>query len=405
MIPVNAALTQVLEHAKTLEGVCVDLHCALGRVLREDIRSDSDLPRFDRAAMDGYAVRASELATVPVVLPVSSELRAGQFPTQPLPLGTVIQIMTGAPVPEGADAVIPIEKTKRVAPGRIEFSQSPGSGAHIARRGSEVRAGQAVLRSGLVLSPAHIAVLASVGNSSVRVGPRPRVAILVTGDELVDVDTTPQGGQIRNANGPAIEQQVRRAGGEPIPLGVATDNPEALARALAPGFEADVLIVSGGVSAGEYDFVEAVLAEFGVEVFFEAVAIKPGKPLVFGRRGSTLIFGLPGNPVSAQVVFEVFVRPTLMKMQGATGVSRPLLEVEVQEGLRNNSGRQAYLPARVWFEDGRAMAEPIPSRGSADVVAHARANALLVLPADLEEGSAGCRLSALALDGFPEWRP
>jgi len=274
------------------------------------------------------------------------------------------------------------------------------AGSHVAHRGSEVRAGSRVLEPGTRIDPAAVAVLATVGCAEVPVGLRPRVALLVTGDELVDVSEKPAGGRIRNANGFAVEQQVLRAGGLPESLGIAPDDRAALAAAMRPGLRADVLIVSGGVSAGDYDLVEDVFSELGVEVVFDAVSVKPGKPVVFGRTASTLVFGLPGNPVSAQVTFELFVRPALLRMQGQRSLARPTLTALTRAPLANRSRRQAHLPARIRTDGERIVADPIPSRGSADVVAHARANALIVLAADQREVPAGSRVPALLLDSF-----
>jgi molybdopterin molybdotransferase len=252
------------------------------------------------------------------------------------------------------------------------------------------------------LGPAQIAVLAAFGGARVEVGRRPRVALLVTGDELVPVEAQPRGAQIRNANGPALEHQIREAGGEPVLLGIAPDQLEATAAALEPGLGADVLLVSGGVSAGAYDLVEDAFARFGVEVRFDRVAVKPGAPLVFGRRGRCLVFGLPGNPVSAQVTFELFARPALLRLQGARVLSRPRLEAELLGPLGNRSRRRAHLPVRLRFEGGRLAAEPILSRGSADLVAHARADALAVLEAGRELAAAGERVPVLLLGAFGE---
>jgi molybdopterin molybdotransferase len=381
----------------------VPLSDALGRVLAEVVRSDVDMPPFDRSAMDGYALRAEDAARAPVTLPVAGQIRAGQRPERPLEPGSAVQVMTGAPVPAGADAVQPVEKTRALDGGRrVEILSPLEAGAHVARRASEVRAGEQVLDRGATIDPAAVAVLASVGKGRVKVGRRPSVSVLVTGDELVDVWDTPSGAQIRNSNGSAVEAQARWAGAEVRSLGRVPDDRERIAAALRQGFAADVVVISGGVSEGVYDLVEEVLARFDVKVLFDKVAIKPGAPLVFGRRGETLVFGLPGNPVSAQVTFDVFVRAALLRMQGAAVVSRPTVEVELLDALRNKSGRKAHLPARVRFEGGRLVARPVRSQGSADMVAHARANALVILEAARVRAEAGERAPALLLGCFLE---
>jgi molybdenum cofactor synthesis domain-containing protein len=402
VIPVEQALEIVLAHTPLLPSDEVDLTEAVGRVLAEDVRSDVEMPPFDRAAMDGYAVRARDVASVPVTLRVVGQVRAGQVTERELGAGEAIQIMTGAPVPPGATAVQPVEKTRPLPDGRVEMLATVEAAAHIAPRGSEGRIGDEVLRKGETIDPAAIAVLAAVGKARVRVGRRPTVSVLVTGDELVDVWDTPRRARIRNSNGHAVLAQARWAGAEARSLGVVPDQAERIAEAVRAGFESDVLVVSGGVSEGAYDLVEDVLSRFDVGLLFTKVAIKPGAPLVFGRRGDRLVFGLPGNPVSAQVTFDVFVRAALLRMQGARVVSRPMVEVELLEAVRNKSGRKAHLPARIRFEGGRFVGRPQVSMGSADIVAHARANALIVLEAARVRAEAGERAPALLLGSFLE---
>jgi molybdopterin molybdotransferase len=402
-VSVGDALRIVLEHTPRLGAEDVLLPGALGRVLAEDVRADADMPPFDRAAMDGYAVRAADVASAPAVLDVAARLRAGQSPDTALAPGQAIQIMTGAPVPPGADAVQPVEKTRARDGGRrVEILEAVAAGAHISRRGCEAAAGDLVLRAGRAIDPGTVAVLAAVGQARVKVGRRPSVSVLVTGDELVDVWDAPKGGRIRNSNGYAVMAQAQWAGADARSLGVVPDQPERIADAVRRGLECDVLVVSGGVSAGAFDLVEEVLARFDVGLLFTKVAIKPGAPLVFGRRGDTLVFGLPGNPVSAQVCFDVFVRAALLRMQGARVVSRPRVEVELAEPMTNRSGRENHLPARVRAEGGKLVAAPVRTAGSADVVAHAAANALVVLEASRLSAAAGERAPALLLGNFLE---
>ena len=403
MIPVEKALEIVLAHTPSLPVEDVQLNHALGRVLAENVRSDVDMPPFDRSAMDGYAVRAGDTSGAPVVLDVMGQVRAGQFPDRGLEPGKAIQVMTGAPVPAGATAVQPVEKTRPLEGGRrVEILEPVVPGAHIARQGTEVRAGEVVLGLGQTLDPASIGVLAAAGKGRLRVGGRPRVAVLVTGDELVDVWDRPGPGRIRNSNGYALAAQARWAGADVHELGVVPDQADRIAEAVRWGFESDVLVISGGVSEGAYDLVEPVLARFDVGLLFTRVAIKPGAPLVFGRRGDKLVFGLPGNPVSAQVTFDVFVRAALLRMQGAKTVSRPVVEVELLETLTNRSGRRAHLPARVRSEGGRLVARPLRSMGSADLVAHSRANALVVLEPERASAAAGEKAAAVLLGNFLE---
>lgn len=398
MIPVDEALRIVLAQVSSLPAEEVPLGEALGRILAADVASDVDMPPFDRSAMDGYALRAEDASSVPAVLEVMGQVRAGQMPRDAVGPGQAVQIMTGAPVPAGATAVQQVERTRSLDQGRrVEIVAAVEAGANIAPRGSEVRAGEVVLSRGMPVTPAVMAVLSAVGAARVSVGCRPRVAVLVTGDELVGVAEKPAPGHIRNSNGYAVMAQARLAGAEVLDLGVVPDDAGRLAAAVEPGLAADVLLVSGGVSEGVYDLVEPVLQRFGVELLFTKVAIKPGAPLVFGRRGGTLVFGLPGNPVSAQVTFDFFVRAALLRMQGATAVSRPTVEVEIAAGVKNRSGRRAHSPARVMWSFGRLLAEPLRSMGSADIVAHARANALLVMEAERLQAEAGERLPAVLL--------
>ena len=290
-------------------------------------------------------------------------MRAGQWPDLTVGPGQAVRIMTGAPVPPGADAVQQVEKTQPVDEFRVTILSAVAQGANVAPRGSEAGRGTSSSRAGRVIDAAAIAVLASAGRARVRVARRPVVALLVTGDEIVEVSATPAPGQIRNSNGPAVAAQAR----PPAPRCASSASPptgRTRSRGAAAGLAADVLVVSGGVSAGDYDLVEPALAASGAAFLFTGVAVKPGAPLVFGRRGATLVFGLPGNPVSAQVTFELFVRPALLKMQGATVVPRP--RVRSSCGRRQNrSGRKSHLPARVRFEGGRLVARPVRSRARA----------------------------------------
>jgi molybdopterin molybdotransferase len=408
MISVETALETVLSHAPSLAAEEIDLPDALGRVLAEDVVSDHDMPSFDRSAMDGYALRAEDTVEVPVRLRTVGQVRAGQWPGMRIEPGEAVEIMTGAPVPAGATAVQQVEKTRRLEGGLVEVLAPVEPAQNVAGRGSEVRAGDRVLSRGEAIDPATVAVLAAVGKARVRVGLRPTLSVLVTGDELVELGEAPTGARIRNSNGHALLAQARAAGAEARSLGVVPDVADRIAVKVREGLESDVLVLSGGVSAGAFDFVEAVLGRFEVEILFSKVAIKPGAPLVFGRLPkrnhlggrTTLVFGLPGNPVSAQVTFEVFVRAALRRMQGARVVSRPMMEVELLDPVKNRSGRRAHLPARVGFDGGRLVARMVRSQGSADLVAHAQANALVVMDAGRTTAGAGERAPALLLGNF-----
>ena len=402
MVTVEQALEIVLRETPALPAEEVPLEEALGRVLAHDVAADRDLPGFDRAAMDGYALRAADVRHAPAALEVVGEVRAGEWPTLAVGTGQAVRIMTGAPLPQGATAVQQVEKTRPLDEFRVTLLAAVAEGQNVAPRGSEVRAGDVVLARGRVVDPAAIGVLATAGCARVGVARRPVVAVLVTGDEIVDVAAMPGPAQIRNSNGPAVAAQARLAGARVELLGVAPDRQQAIEEALRGGLAADVLIVSGGVSAGEYDLVEPALLELGATLLFTKVQVKPGAPLVFGRRGATLVFGLPGNPVSAQVCFELFVRPALLKLQGAHVLSRPRVEAQLAGRVANRSGRKSHTPARVRFEDGRLVARPLRSAGSGDLVAHARANALVVLEAEREQAAEGETVEALLLGRFLE---
>ena len=402
MVPFEEALAIVLAEVAPLPAEEVSLELALGRVLAEDVASDQDLPPFDRAAMDGYALRAEDVAAAPVALDVVGEVRAGQWSDLVIGPGQAARIMTGAPVPKGADAVQQVERTQPLDEFRVTIQTAVAAGANVAPLGSEARAGDVVLARGRVIDPSAMAVLASAGRDRVRVAQRPVLALLVTGDEIVDVAARQGPGQIRNTNGPAVAAQARLAGADVSLLGIAPDRQDALVEALRKGLGADVLVVSGGVSAGDYDLVEPALLDLGATFLFTRVAIKPGAPLVFGRLGRALVFGLPGNPVSAQVTFDLFVRPALLKMQGARVLERPRVSVELLAAVKNRSGRRSHVPARVRLEGGRLVARPVRSMGSGDLVAHARANALVVIEADRNEAAAGETAEAYLLGNFLE---
>jgi molybdopterin molybdotransferase len=404
MISFDKALALVLGEVTPLPAEDVALEQALGRVLAEDVASDQDLPPFDRAAMDGFALRAADAGAAGAVLDVVGEVRAGEWPEREVGPGEAVRIMTGAPVPKGADSVQPVEKTRETVDGRVEIATAVAAGANVARRGAEAAAGAVVLERGRRIDAASIAVLASVGGVRPRVGRRPRVAVLVTGDEIVPAATAaPAAEQIRNSNGPAIEALAHSAGAEVVALGAVPDDRDALDRAIAAGLEStDVLVVSGGVSAGKYDLVEPALTSAGAVFFFTGVAIKPGAPLVFGRAGETLVFGLPGNPVSTQFTFELFVRPCLLQMQGARALRARRVPVALATALANRSGRTSHLPSVVAVEGGRLVARPVRSQGSGDLAAHARANALVVLGAERARAEAGETAEAVLLGRFLE---
>lgn len=384
MIPIADALRIIREQTSRLRIEPIALTEAMGRVLAEDIVADTDLPPFDRAQMDGYAVRAEDTRNVPARLSIVGESAAGRGWHQEMQAGEAVRIMTGAPVPAGADSVQQVELTREVDEGKVvEILEPVYSGRSIVRRGNEIKTGNTVLRAGEQINAAMIAVLASFGYATVRVGAKPRVAVLATGSELVAVDQKPGRDQIRDSNNYSIGAYARLAGAEVEMLPLASDEIGWLKNQIAAAAErSDMVVTSGGVSMGVYDFTKAALKELGAEIFFERVTLRPGKPAVFALLpGGTLVFGLPGNPVSVSVTFNLFARTSLLLMQGAT---EPVLKEEwaiLAHGLKGSIDRESYLPASLSTnEQGHSLAEPLPWGGSSDFVAFARASALIIVP-------------------------
>jgi molybdopterin molybdotransferase len=396
MLTYEDALAQILGQTQTLAPVQTPLAEALGLILAEDLRAFHDLPPFDNSSMDGFAVRAADIADAGTVLPVQGDIAAGMLFVPTLMPNRTLRIMTGAPLPEGADTVVPVEDTEARANG-IAFLEAVETGRHIRRRGEEVRSGMLVVPKQSRLRPAEIGMAATVGRAQILATPKPRVAIVSTGDELVEPGTEIQRGQIYNSNAYALAAQVEEAGGVVIHRLHARDTPDALRAAFDQCAGADVLITSGGVSVGDFDYVKAVFAERGT-VDFWRVAIRPGKPLAFGQWGSTLFFGLPGNPVSSMVTFELFVRPTLRKLAGHSALARPEVTVRLAEEVFHTPGRRSYQRAIVSRESSGYLARTTGAQGSGMLRSMVLANALLVLPSDTAVFPAGTELSALLLD-------
>jgi molybdenum cofactor synthesis domain-containing protein len=378
----------------------VALDDACGRILAEDIIADTDLPPFDRAQMDGYAVRAADVLHPPARLRIVGESAAGAGWHHEMKAGEAVRIMTGAPVPVGADAVQQVELTREANDGNeVEILERVEVGRSIVRRASEIKAGATVLRAGEDINAAMIATLASFGYSQVKVGRRPRVAVMATGSELVDIDQKPGRDQIRESNNYTIAAYAALAGATVARLPLAVDDTEQLKRQIAQAAgQSDVLITSGGVSMGVYDFTKAALKELGAEIYFERVALRPGKPTVFARLGNTLIFGLPGNPVSVAVTFNLFARTALRAMQGAP---RPELIEETAVLARHLKGsieRESYLPAVLRTDEkGTLLAEPLKWGGSSDFVSFARATALINVPTGVKTIEAGSPVKIVRL--------
>ncbi|HEV2706982.1 MAG TPA: gephyrin-like molybdotransferase Glp [Pyrinomonadaceae bacterium] len=413
MISISEAVRIVERETRPLGAERVALPDALSRILAQDISADSDLPPFDRAQMDGYAVRSADTQDAPVRLRVVGEAAAGRGWRGHLGAGEAVRIMTGAPLPAGADSVQQVELTRELEDGRlVEIERATVPGQFFIKRASEIRAGEMVLRAGEEVNAARMAALASFGYAQVAVGRRPRVAVLATGTELVAVNERPDTDQIRDSNSYSLAAYAALAGAAPERLPLAGDDPKLLADAIAEASaSADALVLSGGVSMGIYDFTKAALHALGAELFFERVALRPGKPTVFARLPSSvagraadeppvLVFGLPGNPVSVSVTFNLFARPSLRLMQGALAATLTEERAVLARDTKGAQERASYLPARlVTDEAGRLIAEPLKWGGSSDFVAFARAEALVHIPQGVKSLEAGSLVGVVRLPG------
>jgi molybdopterin molybdotransferase len=382
----------------------VDLLDAAGRVLAEPVLADRDFPPFARAARDGYAVQSADLRQLPAILEVIGEIKAGasvdNIPAK-IRAGQAASIMTGAPVPAGADAVVMVEYTS-LGGNRVEITQSVAAGANFVPRGAEARAGSLLIDRGARLNEAAIALAASAGKSGLEVYKRPRIAVLATGDEIVAVDSVPGPTQIRNSNSYSLAVQIQNAGGDPVLLPTAPDEPQRLQSLIEQGLTHDLLLVTGGVSVGRYDFVEQVLGELRAEFFFTAAKIQPGRPVVFGRCGTekcgagaparvagTYFFGLPGNPVSTMVTFELFARPMLEALAGMSPRKLMFVQAKLKLEISVRPGLKRFLPAILSGEFENSEVALIPWQGSGDLAATARTNCYVVIPPDRERVAAG----------------
>jgi len=376
----------------------VRLLAVAGRVLAEPITADRDLPPFPRSTRDGYALRAADLTRIPATLRVVGEIKAGEK-QDPVPQGVepgqAVSIMTGASVPAGADAVVMVEYTSRRGE-HVEIARSAAPGENVVPRGAEARQGSLLLDRGLRLNDAAIALAASVGRSSLQIYRRPRIAVLATGDEIIDINATPGPTQIRNSNSYSLAAQILHAGAEPVVLPVAPDKAPALRRLIERGFKSDLLVLTGGVSMGRYDLVEHVLSQMHAEFFFTGAKIQPGRPVVFGECGSggdgrsvRYFFGLPGNPVSTMVTFDLFVRPMVEALAGQSPRKLLFLHARLKEEIRIKTGLRRFLPAILSGEFDNSRVQLVPWQGSGDIAALSRANCYLVIPEDRDLISAG----------------
>lgn len=402
MLEIDDALQNVLELAQPLAPVRVPLADALGLVLAETVASDIDSPPHDKSIVDGYAVVAAEAAAANAELAILEEITAGALPTKQVVSGAASRIMTGAPLPSGADAVVMVEKTELLSGDRVRILQSGvKSGQNIMPRASSLKRGQQVLDSGSLLRAIELGLLAEVGRSQVLAHPRPRVAVLATGNELVACDQTPAASQIRNSNAPMLGGLVTQAGGVAVDLGIGRDETEDLRRLCQDGLACDVLVVSGGVSAGVLDLVPSVLESLGVEQVFHKINLKPGKPLWFGVKEHgpegrrTLVFGLPGNPVSSLVCFELFVRPAMARLAARTDGGLERLLARLGREFHHRGERVSMYPASLRREGVDLVATPLDWRGSGDLRTLTEAQALIHFPSGDRRYTAGDQVEIL----------
>jgi len=403
MKSVDAHLDDILTAVAPLPPMHVQLLDAHGCLLVEDVVSDRELPAFDNSAMDGYAVRLADVsgatAEFPAVLPVVDDIAAGSVGVERIVPGRCARIMTGAPVPPGAEAVVPVEWTD-AGLATVRITRSPQPGQHIRRRGDDVRVGEKLLESGTWLAAPQIGLLAAMGRDRVRVRPRPRVVILATGDELVEPGTSLQPGQIHDSNSYTLTSAAREAGALAYRVGTVRDDPQLLLATIEDQLvRADLVVTSGGVSAGAYDVVKEVLSRLGT-VGFDSVAMQPGKPQGFGWVGPdhTPIFTLPGNPVSAYVSFEVFVRPAIRRMMGLEDMHRPVVKATCADPFSSPGGKRQY--ARGWYDRAAADAvvRPVGGPGSHLVGDLAQSNALIVVPESVTAVNAGDTVDVMLLE-------
>jgi molybdopterin molybdotransferase len=402
MLSVEEALERILGAFHPLEPEPVPILEALGRVLAQDVHADADVPPYANSSMDGYAVLAADTAGAsrqsPSRLHVVADLAAGYVTEVEVTPGTAVRIMTGAPIPPGADAVVRVEDTAAQGEWVQIFTEVP-VGQYVRPAGEDVRQGELVLQRGTTVRPQEVGMLATLGHREVQMFRRPRVAILATGDEVMEIDAPLAPGKIRDANSYSNAAQVVKHGGIPIMLGIARDRVEELTERIRAGLAqgVDLFLTSGGVSVGDFDLVKDVLTAQG-EISFWRVRMKPGKPLAFGRIGEVPVLGLPGNPVSVMVSFETFVRPALLKMQGVTDWERPTVEAVLMDEVGRKDSRRHYLRVRVEEHEGEHRAYLTGGQGSGILSSMVRANALAIIPEDWTHAPVGARVQVIMLE-------
>ncbi|MFH1081288.1 MAG: gephyrin-like molybdotransferase Glp [Pseudomonadota bacterium] len=401
MISLEAALSQILDAIHPLGLEKINLLDALGRVIGEDIVASRPIPPKDNAAMDGYALCSADIVGAcperPVILDVIEDIPAGAIPRKRVEPGQAARIMTGAPVPEGTDAILRMEDTEKDGE-KVRVFEAVPAGQDIRLAGEDVRPGETVISSGDIIRPAEVGMLAALGRSFISVYQKPLVAILATGDELVDVDANPSPWQIINSNSYTLAAQVLDCGATPLQIGIAKDTREDLTAKLKFALRADLIISSGGVSVGDYDLVKDIMKEVGNRMQFWQIAMRPGKPLAFGAINSVPLFGLPGNPVSSMISFEQFVRPSILRMTGRRKLFRKTIQALLTASIEKKKGARHFIRAHVSIEDGRYRVVSTGEQGSGILKSMVQANGLIVLPEDTASVKAGETVAVQLID-------
>ncbi|MBT3338778.1 MAG: molybdopterin molybdotransferase MoeA [Anaerolineae bacterium] len=407
LLPVSEALERILASFEKLDSLHIPLKDSVGRILAEEIVSATDLPLFDNSSMDGFALRASDVtqagSATPISLPVVDDIPAGKMPTHHLQVGEAARIMTGAPLPPGADAVVPVEETdfNNRAPGAalpesVQIFKAANLGANIRKRGTDIQHGESILHAGQRLRAQDLGMLAMLGVADVPVCRKPRVALLSSGDELTPIGQPLTEGKIYDVNSYTLGALLEAAGCEIIPLGVAADTPEAIKAALYSAKDADLILSSAGVSMGSFDFIKDVIEKEG-KLNFWRINMRPGKPLTFGHYQNIPFIGLAGNPVSAFVGFMVFVRPVVEKMLGSSQQAQIVVRARLTEPIQSD-GRESYLRAYLYHENGQRYAKLTGHQGSGNLFSMVQANALLIIPPEVKSLPTGAEVTAWLLE-------